>query len=145
MLYFTEAEAAEALGVPVQDLDVHVVEAAERDVRRATRAAFYRAGSDGRPSDAAVLAVFREATVAQAHALIAQNKADEQTTTQAAASPFGMALQSANLGGASWSASDAHGLIPARLRIPWPGALSPDALSILKDAGLLNGVVVAYG
>ena len=97
-------------------------------VDRALIGALYATDADGIPTDTTVLAAVKDATIAQAGALIAA----EGTRV----------LKSASVGSASYTYADP---IPGGSTLPKGGGLCPDAHAALQVAGVLPAGIDTRG
>ena len=131
----------------VDDVPVSPEESARaaRTVRLASRAAIYQADIDGLPVDVLLRAAIIEARTEQIRAIRHEAAQAATAIESAALSPLGVPLQSASIEGASWTAGDSSGLIPAPYRMDAATGLSQAAYEVLLDAGLIGGPVIAYG
>jgi hypothetical protein len=117
--YVTEYDVWEALDLENPSISALQIAAASAAVDRALHTAVYAVDTNGLPTDPAVLAAVKLATIVQVQALLAADTA----RAAAVANPLGRPLSSASIGSASYSASsgssgdatlsaDAHTLPP---------------------------------
>lgn len=97
-------------------------------VDRALIGALYDTDADSVPTNAAVLQAVKDATTAQARAIVAAEGAQ--------------VLKSASIGSASYAYADP---IRGGITLPAGGGLCPDALAALQVAALLPVGVITYG
>ena len=125
------------------------VKAAEADVLFALRSAYYAPDARGFPVDVTLRTAALAAVDVQAAARAAADALLEATRGAAQDNPMGVALQSASIGSASWTAASgqeaAAAQIAPELMIPRSGGLCRRAYEILVTATLLPGVIYAHG
>jgi hypothetical protein len=97
-------------------------------VDRALIGALYNTDTDGMPTDTDTITALKEATIAQARAI--------------AANDLGPNLKSASIGSSSYSYDTAT---PNGLSLQYGGGLCPDAAAILQLAGLTPAGVTIHG
>ncbi len=104
-------------------------------IRSETKTAVYATGTDGYPTDTALIAAFMEATCAQA-----KFWTDHKIDPSLGAAGVAPLAASKSIGGASIQYSTYVSTAEARANAA--GVLGPDAWYILADAGLLGNPVV---
>lgn len=138
LVYATIADLAAAPWMvdPVPANADRLLARASQLVRGATRTALYDVDADGMPTDADVLAGFRDATCAQVSAWVAAGIVDPNAVLAGSAG----VVASKSLGPRSISYAGADQVAAERTRIA--GTLTDEALGFLDDLDLWHGVLV---